>query len=95
MCRLVFFLILIAQPVFAADSITEPSLLGASLKMAAALAVVIGILLLVVCRQPQRFQGTATEEKWLDPSCRDPTIGGTKISLCGQSSWRRDAAWDE
>ena len=95
MCRLVFFLIFVAQPAIAADSITEPSLLGASLKMAAALAVVIGILLLLYAASRKGFKVLPQKEKRADSSCGNPPIGGTKISLCGQGSWRRDVARDE
>ena len=42
----VITLLLTATPVWAADAIAEPSLLGSALKMVAALAVIIGILLL-------------------------------------------------
>ena len=52
---LVFSFIFMAQPVFAADSIAEPSLLGSSLKMIAALGVVIGILLLLYAASRKGF----------------------------------------
>ena len=81
MCRLVFFLIFIAQPVFAADSITEPSLLGASLKMAAALAVVIGILLLLYAASRKGFKVLPQKKNGLSQVVETRPLGGRKF-LC-------------
>ncbi len=53
--RFVAILLFLAQPVFAADVATEPSLLGSSLKMAAGLAVICGILLLLYAASRKGF----------------------------------------
>ncbi len=81
MRRLILFFIFIAQPVFAADSIAEPSLLGASLKMAAALAVVIGLLLLFYAASRKGFKVLPQKKNGLIQVVETRPLGGRKF-LC-------------
>jgi len=78
---LLFLLIFIAQPVFAADTMTEPSLLGSSLKMAAALAVVIGILLLFYAASRKGFGVLPQKKNGLIQVLETRPLGGRKF-LC-------------
>ena len=78
---LLFLLIFIAQPVFAADTISEPSLLGSSLKMAAALAVVIGILLLFYAASRKGFGVLPQKKNGLIQVLETRPLGGRKF-LC-------------
>ena len=81
MRSLLFSLIFIAQPVFAADPITEPSLLGSSLKMAAGLAVVIGILLLLYAASRKGFGVLPQKKNGLIQVLETRPLGGRKF-LC-------------
>ncbi len=76
-CLLVF----IAQPVFAADTIAEPSLLGSSLKMVAALAVVIGILLLLYAASRKGLSVLSQKKNGLIQVLETRPLGGRKF-LC-------------
>jgi len=76
-CSLIF----IAQPVFAADTIAEPSLLGSSLKMVAALAVVIGILLLLYAASRKGFKVLPQRKDGLIQVLETRPLGGRKF-LC-------------
>ena len=81
MRQLFFILIFIAQPVFAADPIAEPSLLGSSLKMAAGLAVVIGILLLLYAASRKGFGVLPQKKNGLIQVMETRPLGGRKF-LC-------------
>ena len=76
-CLLVF----ITQPVFAADAINEPSLLGSSLKMVAALAVVIGILLLLYAASRKGLSVLPQKKNGLIQVLETRPLGGRKF-LC-------------
>ena len=78
---LVLFLILMAHPAFAAESITEPSLLGSSLKMLAALGVVIGILLLLYAASRKGFGVLPQKKNSLIQVVETRPLGGRKF-LC-------------
>ncbi|MCD6582629.1 MAG: FliO/MopB family protein [Desulfuromusa sp.] len=78
---LLLLLIFMAQPVFAADTISEPSLLGSSLKMAAALAVVIGILLLFYAASRKGFGVLPQKKNGLIQVLETRPLGGRKF-LC-------------
>ncbi|WP_321367224.1 flagellar biosynthetic protein FliO [uncultured Desulfuromusa sp.] len=78
---LLFSLIFIAQPVFSAESITEPSLLGSSLKMLAALGVVIGILLLIYAASRKGFGILPQKKNGLIQVLETRPLGGRKF-LC-------------
>ena len=74
-------LIFMAQPVFAADSVAEPSLLGSSLKMLAALGVVIGILLLLYAASRKGFGILPQKKNGLIQVLETRPLGGRKF-LC-------------
>ncbi|MEA3362561.1 MAG: flagellar biosynthetic protein FliO [Thermodesulfobacteriota bacterium] len=76
-----FLFIFVAQPVFAADTIAEPSLLGSSLKMMAALAVVIGILLLLYAASRKGFKVLPQKKNGLIQVLETRPLGGRKF-LC-------------
>lgn len=78
---LLFSLIVIAQPVFAAESTSEPSLLGSSLKMLAALGVVIGILLLIYAASRKGFGILPQKKSGLIQVLETRPLGGRKF-LC-------------
>lgn len=78
---LAFIFIFIAQPVFAAEPITEPSLLGSSLKMLAALGVVIGILLLLYAASRKGFGVLPQKKNGLIQVLETRPLGGRKF-LC-------------
>lgn len=78
---LIFLLIFFAQPVFAADTVPGPSLLGSSLKMAAALAVVIGILLLFYAASRKGFSVLPQKKNGLIQVLETRPLGGRKF-LC-------------
>ncbi len=73
--------VFIAQPVLAAEAISEPSLLGSSLKMAAALAVVIGILLLLYAASRKGFSVLPQKKNGLIQVLETRPLGGRKF-LC-------------
>ncbi|MDA3904180.1 MAG: flagellar biosynthetic protein FliO [Desulfuromusa sp.] len=81
--RLAIFLLLLfhAQPAFAADAIAEPSLLGSSLKMLAALAVVIGILLLLYAAHRKGLSLLPQKKNGLIQVLETRPLGGRKF-LC-------------
>lgn len=76
-----FSLLVIAQPVFAAESIAEPSLLGSSLKMLAALGVVVGILLLIYAASRKGFGILPQKKSGLIQVLETRPLGGRKF-LC-------------
>ncbi|MCF6265590.1 MAG: flagellar biosynthetic protein FliO [Desulfuromusa sp.] len=76
-CLFVF----VAQPVFAADTIVAPSLLGSSLKMLAAFAVVIGILLLLYAASRKGFRMLPQKKNGLIQVLETRPLGGRKF-LC-------------
>jgi len=78
---LVCLFVFIAQPVFAADTIAEPSLLGSSLKMVAALAVVIGILLLLYAASRKGLSVLPQKKNGLIQVLETRPLGGRKF-LC-------------
>ncbi len=78
---LFIFLLLIAQPVFAADAAAEPSLLGSSLKMVAALAVIVGILLLFYHFSRKGFGVFPQKKSGLIKIIETRPLGGRKY-LC-------------
>jgi flagellar protein FliO/FliZ len=77
---LLFFLFL-AQPGFAADPTAEPSLLGATLKMVAAFAVVIGILLLLYAASRKGLGILPQKKNGLIQVLETRPLGGRKF-LC-------------
>ncbi len=70
-----------ASPAFAAETIAEPSLLGSSLKMIAALAVVIGILLLLYAASRKGFGVLPQKKNGLIQVLETRPLGGRKF-LC-------------
>ncbi len=78
---LTFPLLLFAQPVFAAGTMTEPNLLESSLKMVAALAVVIGILLLFYAANRKGFGIFPQKKDSLIKVLETRPLGGRKF-LC-------------
>lgn len=78
---LLFFILLAAQPAFAAESISEPSLLGSSLKMVAALAVICGILLLFYAASRKGFGVLPQKKSGLIKVLETRPLGGRKF-LC-------------
>ncbi len=70
-----------APSAFAADTIAEPSLLGSSLKMVAALAVVIGILLLFYAASRKGFGVLPQKKNGLIQVIETRPLGGRKF-LC-------------
>lgn len=79
--RFVAILFFLAQPVFAADVVTEPSLLGSSLKMAAGLAVICGILLLLYAASRKGFGVLPQKKDGLIKVLETRPLGGRKF-LC-------------
>jgi len=79
--RFVAILLFLAQPVFAADVATEPSLLGSSLKMAAGLAVICGILLLLYAVSRKGFGVLPQKKDGLIKVLETRPLGGRKF-LC-------------
>ncbi|MDX2480402.1 MAG: flagellar biosynthetic protein FliO [Desulfuromusa sp.] len=81
--RLAIFLLLLflAQPGFAADTMAEPSLLGSSLKMLAALAVIIGILLLLYAANRKGLSLLPQKKNGLIQVLETRPLGGRKF-LC-------------
>ena len=79
--RFVLILIFLAQPVFAADVAAEPSLLGSSLKMAAGLAVICGILLLLYAASRKGFGVLPQKKDGLIKVLETRPLGGRKF-LC-------------
>ncbi|SDZ73999.1 flagellar protein FliO/FliZ [Desulfuromusa kysingii] len=73
--------IFIAQPVFAATNAAEPSLLGSSLKMVAALGVVIGLLLLIYAASRKGFGILPHKRNGLIEVLETRPLGGRKF-LC-------------
>ncbi|MCK4502029.1 MAG: FliO/MopB family protein [Desulfuromonadales bacterium] len=78
---MVFILLLMAQPVFAADPVAAPSLLSSSLKMAAGLAVVIGLLLLLYAASRKGFGVLPQKKNGLIQVLETRPLGGRKF-LC-------------
>ncbi len=81
MRTLLSLLIFTATPVFAADAIAEPSLLGSSLKMAAGLAVVIGLLLLLYAASRKGFGVLPQKKNGIIEVLETRPLGGRKF-LC-------------
>jgi len=82
MIRFVIPLIfLIAQPAFAAETVAAPSFLGSSLKMAAGLAFVIGILLLLYAASRKGFGVLPQKKGGLIQILETRPLGGRKF-LC-------------
>ncbi|MEA3545014.1 MAG: flagellar biosynthetic protein FliO [Thermodesulfobacteriota bacterium] len=69
------------QPVYAAAANAEPSLLGSSLKMVAALAIVIGILLLLYAASRKGFGVLPQKKNGLIQVLETRPLGGRKF-LC-------------
>ncbi|MCW8894050.1 MAG: flagellar biosynthetic protein FliO [Deltaproteobacteria bacterium] len=78
---LCLMLLFSAQPLFAADTVSEPSLLGSSLKMVAALAVVCGILLLFYAASRKGFGILPQKKSGLIKVVETRPLGGRKF-LC-------------
>ncbi len=78
---LIISLFFSAQPVYAAAVNAEPSLLGSSLKMVAALAVVIGILLLLYAASRKGFGVLPQKKNGLIQVLETRPLGGRKF-LC-------------
>ncbi len=78
---LIPLLLLIASPAFAAEAIATPSFLGSSLKMAAGLAIVIGILLLVYAASRKGFGVLPQKKGGLIQVLETRPLGGRKF-LC-------------
>lgn len=78
---LILPLFFFAQPACAAATTAEPSLLGSSLKMAAALAVVIGILLLLYAASRKGFGVLPQKKNGLIQVLETRPLGGRKF-LC-------------
>ncbi len=76
-----FLLLFIATPVFAVDTVASPSLLGSSLKMAAGLAVVIGLLLLLYAASRRGFGVLPQKKNGLIQVLETRPLGGRKF-LC-------------
>jgi len=74
-------LLLLPQLLFAAEKIEEPSLLGSSLKMLAALAVVIGILLLLYAASRKGFGFLPKQRSGTIKVLETRPLGGKKF-LC-------------
>lgn len=74
-------LLLTATPVWAADAIAEPSLLGSALKMVAALAVIIGILLLFYAASKKGYAFLPQKKGGLIKVIETRPLGGRKF-LC-------------
>lgn len=74
-------LLLLAQPVFAADTVAEPSLLGSSLKMLAGLAVIAGILLLFYAASRKGLSVLPQRKGGLIKVMETRPLGGRKF-LC-------------
>ncbi len=74
-------LLLVATPVWAADPIAEPSLLGSALKMVAALAVIIGILLLFYAATKKGYAFLPQKKGGLIKVIETRPLGGRKF-LC-------------
>ena len=70
-----------APSVFAAETIAEPSLLGSSLKMVAALGVVIGLLLLIYAASRKGFGVLPQKKNGLIQVLETRPLGGRKF-LC-------------
>ncbi len=82
MMRLLIPLFLfIAQPVFAAETVAAPSFLGSSLKMAAALVFVIGLLLLLYAASRKGFGVLPQKKGGLIQVLETRPLGGRKF-LC-------------
>ena len=77
----VITLLLTATPVWAADAIAEPSLLGSALKMVAALAVIIGILLLFYAASKKGYAFLPQKKGGLIKVIETRPLGGRKF-LC-------------
>lgn len=78
---LILPLLFLASPVFAADTIAEPSLLGSSLKMVAALGVVVGLLLLIYAASRKGFGVLPQKKNGLIQVLETRPLGGRKF-LC-------------
>ena len=81
MRSLLLFFLFSAQPVLAAEAISEPSLLGSSLKMVAALAVICGILLLFYAASRKGFGILPQKKGGLIKVLETRPLGGRKF-LC-------------
>lgn len=78
---LILLFFFFTSPAFAAETIAEPSLLGSSLKMLAALAVVIGILLLLYAASRKGFGVLPQKKNGLIQVLETRPLGGRKF-LC-------------
>ena len=81
MRSLLLFFLFFAQPALAAEAISEPSLLGSSLKMVAALAVICGILLLFYAASRKGFGILPQKKGGLIKVLETRPLGGRKF-LC-------------
>lgn len=83
MMRTLFVFLLLAGSAYAADPIPvpEPSLLGSSLKMVAALAVIVGILLLIYAASRKGFNLMPQKKGGLIKILETRPLGGRKF-LC-------------
>ncbi len=78
---LILLLCLCAESVGAAETLTEPSLLGSSLKMVAALVVIIGILLLFYAASKKGLPFIPQRKDGLIKVIETRPLGGRKF-LC-------------
>lgn len=74
-------LILLAQPAWAAELAGQPSLFGSALKMAAALAVIVGLLLLFYAASRKGFGVLPQKKGGLIKVLETRSLGGRKF-LC-------------
>ncbi len=81
MIRVVIVLLIMAEPVLAAEKLAEPSLLGSSLKMAAGLILVIGILLMFYAASKKGFLVLPQRKDGLIKVLETRPLGGRKY-LC-------------
>ncbi len=81
MKRIFLLMLVLAEPVWAAEEVAGPSLLGSSLKMVAALAVVVGILLLLYAATKKGFPVLPQRKDGLIKVLETRPLGGRKF-LC-------------
>lgn len=78
---LLFILIVLAQPAWGAETVSEPSLLGSTLKMVAAMAIIIGIMLLFLALSKKGFKVLPQKKGGLINVVETRPLGGRKF-LC-------------
>jgi flagellar protein FliO/FliZ len=81
MVRLLFCLLVLAQPLWAAEASAPPSMLASALKMLAVLAVLIGLLLLFYAASRKGFGVLPKRRQGLIQVLETRPLGGRKF-LC-------------